>query len=1350
MGINNDFYVVGIGASAGGLDAVQQFFNNMTDQSGIAFIVVQHLSPDFKSLMPELLSKNTKMEIFTAANNQEIKPNCIYLNQRNKNLVVKDNRLYLIDKAPKDHLNLPIDIFFHTLGENFKDRSIGVILSGTGSDGSRGIKTIKETGGTILVQEPESAQFNGMPNSAIYTNLPDFILPPKGLADRIIQFTQKRLDILPEITIEGEAEAIYRSILTEIHNFTGINFKKYKNNTLLRRLEKRMSLHNFTNLNEYYSYLKEKESEKNALKQEFLIGVTSFFRDKEAFAILRNRVIPAICQSKRSPEMIRIWTPGCSSGEEAYSIAILFDRFIRDTKSNLDFKIFATDIDKRALQRASSGCYPVNNFAEIDKEFFEDYFFKTGDQIQIIKRIREKIVFSQHDVTADPPFIRMDMISCRNLLIYFTAATQKGVLDNFQYALNKDGFLFLGNSESLGSVGKHFKIIDTKWKIFQNINENFRSLPSSRAEENQSINRFEFAQESITSQAKTKFTPKLNETSFYKFLSKKHSPVSVFIDKEFTILFIQGDFKKWLSQNDGLYSNNLLGMIGAELASIIRNGIRQLIDKRKSLSIKNLLCTVAKEQIYTDLHFEIATGFDIADEIYLIQFGDTIREKAEEQIVLKDNDLSDFSRQRLDDLEYELKEKKVELQNVVEELEASNEELQSSNEELMSSNEELQSSNEELQSVNEELYTVNSEFQEKNKELANLNNDVNNLLNSIEIGTLFLDTDLNIRKFTPEIKRVFKLEESDIGRSIIAFASSFPDSVRQSIINDSKTALEKLVSTENEIQDSEGNWYLKRIKPFVTSDKKIDGVLITFININTLKSTATKLSDAEQRLSAALEAGNIAWWELELPSGDVFFSKNKVTMLGLNPEEFRHYTDFTKIVHPDDYQKTMDAFGDMLSGDRDIYDCEYRIRNRSGEYQWFHDIGKIISKDGENIIAGGVVVEVTQKKQLEINLKEAIKRGETANIYKNQFLANMSHEIRTPINGIVGFASLLNQEDLDSDTKAMYSSVIENSSSQLLNLINDIIEISKIEAGELNIIESDCQLSKLFTELETTFNQIKITKNKENIDIIAHIPSQHKELVIKTDCARLQQVIVNLLGNSLKFTEKGSIDFGFRIESENLEVFIKDTGIGMPSDKLDIIFERFQRLDQTDNAKYDGTGLGLAISSGIIKIMGGDIKVESKELEGTTFTFNIPFKKADPKSIKMNLHPKSDLNDFKDHTILIVEDEPVNYEFLYQILKRYKLNILWAANGSEAISIYQKNEIDIVLMDIRMPVMDGYKATAEILKLDPNAKIIAQTAYAMSSDRQKCFESGFCDYISKPINKEEILSMLLKWQKNVG
>lgn len=822
----------------------------MPNDTGMAFIIIQHLSPDFKSLMPELLAKHTKMQIFTAEDKQTIEPNCIYLNQRSKNLHIKGRKLYLLDKGPKNNLNLPIDIFFHTLGEEYKDKSIGIILSGTGSDGSRGIKTIKEAGGTIIVQDPASAQFDGMPNSSIPTNLVDFILPPEKIPEVLIKNAKTQL-VFTKTDLTESADTAFYKILNEIYKISGIDFKQYKRNTLKRRLEKRMNVNNIEDLSDYYVFMKSSKEEKEILKQDFLIGVTSFFRNIEAFESLKTNIIPQICKNKTDVESIRIWVPGCSTGEEVYAIAMILDEHILTNKYTFDFKIFATDVDSRALSIAGLGSYNVNLVNEIEKEYLENYFLISADKIQIIKRIREKIVFSNHNILNDPPFIRMDLISCRNLLIYFENKAQARVMHNFQFALNKFGYLFLGHSESLGVVSKLFEPVDLKWKLFQNISDT-KNIPNQDNPDG-IISTFNYkSTEQVYSNPTVRFKEN-PDIVFHKYLSKKYSPPSIFIDSDFNILFIKGDAGKRLSHTEGIFENNLLKVVSSEIAAIIRNGIRRCIAENADIVIKDIVNKADNKLFTFDLSFHKPEDDENFKNVYLIEFSEDRAIDRKELLIFQNLPFDEFTKQQFDDLELELKATKTELQSVVEELETSNEELQSSNEELMASNEELQSTNEELQSVNEELYTVNSEFQEKNRELQSVNNDINNLLNSTQIGTLFLDDNLRIRRFTPTLKQHFKLLESDIGRPISSFASNFDEATRDSIISDSKKSLEKLSVSESEIKDLDGNYFLKKISPFITIDKSIDGVVISFVDLNKLKQVENDLNISETRYSKLFE-----------------------------------------------------------------------------------------------------------------------------------------------------------------------------------------------------------------------------------------------------------------------------------------------------------------------------------------------------------------------------------------------------------------------------------------------------------------------------------------------------------------
>lgn len=1467
-------YVVGIGASAGGLDAIQTLFDHIPNDTGMAFIIIQHLSPDFKSLMPELLSKHTKMQIFTAEDKQTIKPNCIYLNQRSKNLHVKGSELYLLDKGPKHNLNLPIDIFFHTLGEEYKEKSIGVILSGTGSDGSRGIKTIKEGGGTIIVQDPLSAQFDGMPNSAISTNTADYILEPSKIAEILHKNPVSRPLLLNDFDKNPSNESLINDILTVVYKHSGIDFREYKKNTLLRRIEKRMNVTNIQHLYDYATFVSSNLEEQQTLQEDFLIGVTRFFRDTEAFKSLKEKVIPQICQNKKSSEVIRVWIAGCSTGEEVYSLAILIDNYIKTHQLNLDFKIFATDIDPSALAIAGAGAYHINIINEIEKVYLDQYFVKIGDQIQIIKRIREKIVFSYHNLIKDPPFIKMDLISCRNLLIYFDNKIQKKVMYNFHFALNQYSYLFLGNSESLGEVSKNFKTLDVKWKIFQNISSSKQTPIANSSMERVATLAYNYPKEiKHVPQYKIKETPEL---LFHKYLNLKFSPASIFIDKDFNILFINGDAGKRLSHNSGIFQTNLLKMVSADIAVVIRSGIRRLEANKQDVVIKGILNKTEGQNFLFDLNFHKPKDFENLSDCYLIEFSNDKVIQYDTPLVVDNIDVDEASNQRLEDLENDLKIAKTELQNVIEELETSNEELQSSNEELMASNEELQSTNEELQSVNEELYTVNTEMQEKNKELTNLNNDITNLLDNTDIATLFLDTDLRIRKFTPALKEVFNLNEIDLGRPLSIFTSNFDEDVRKMILKDSKTVLEKLVVVEKQVKDKDNNFYLKRISPFITADKVINGVVITLNNINKLKEIENELEITDLKYKKLFESLNEAFihariivdksnnpidWEFidvnptyeklfNLKAEDIIGKKvseispgllekpNKLLQkfgeTALTGKDFtieshieslkQHFlinsfspkkgefagiiTDFTELKNkeralkrnqaelnriqaltlvggwylnlktdkvywteqlylmygldpkssPPDYSKQKKLFtkeswlklNKAVERTRTLgipYVIELNLIKTNGEKGWLRAQGEAVKNaDGEIIGLRGAAQDITKQKLIEEEIIRAKKAAESANLHKNYFLANMSHEIRTPMNGVLGFSELLKNDSLSKTDRLKYLDIIDSNSKQLLNLIDDIIDVAKIEANELKITSKVCNVPKLIKNLDITYKQLKTIKLKKDIVFKTHIPKKYNNLEIITDSQRLEQVLSNLLNNALKFSEKGEISFGFTVENNFLKFFVKDQGMGIKKSKQIEIFERFKQLNYESNAKYGGTGLGLSICKGIVTLLGGEIFVKSEEGKGTLFEFTIPLKELNHNTANEKIVTTINKAFLKNKTILIAEDDSLIRLLFKIVLGDSGATILFAKTGKEAIKTYKKTkDIDVVLLDIRMPEMSGIEVLERILKINPEAKIIMQTAYTMPDEKERCYKMGCVDFLSKPIIKDELFATLNKW-----
>lgn len=1476
----SEMKVVGIGASAGGLEAITKLFDHIPDDTGLAFIIVQHLSPDFESLMPELLSKHTGMEIITSRDKLKIEPNKIYLNERTKNLHIKEGRLYLLDKGPKSNLNLPIDILFHTLGEEYKENSIGVILSGTGSDGSRGIKTIKEEGGTILVQDPSLAQFDGMPNSAISTNNVDYIKSTKKLGKTLVKISSHsyKVDIYNNNSATSELDQL-KEIFAMINRQFRIDFSVYKKATIIRRIEKRLAINSMESLQDYVDFLKESSEELHELFYDCLISVTSFFRDKEAFEVLRKDILPGLISDNLESGMLRVWVSACSTGQEAYSIAMLIDDHIQSSKLDMDFKIFASDVDHHSLNRASEGIYPTSINSEIDERLLNKYFKHGVNDYEVTRNLRKKIVFTQHDILKDPPFIRMDLISCRNMLIYFNKDSQEKALRNIQFSLNPGGVLFLGPSESLGNLTKSFKPIHNKWNFYHNMVEGrfsaTRPTPAAEITLPTVITKKNYYNDPQED------NDRLNESTYHKILAKLFSPDCLIIDEEFNILYVKGDAGKKLQFTEGVFDSNLLNLVPNALVKFLRAPVLKLLDSHKEVFVENITTGDEDNPMVFDLTFT-SVNLDGSTRLIVIEFSKD-KESDESTIKISNIDSDQLVNDRIEQLEYQLKTSQSELRDTVEELETSNEELQSSNEELMSANEELQSTNEELQSVNEELYTVNQEFQIKNKELTQLNDDISNLLDSTDIGTLFLDEQLKIRKFTPALNQLFNLNETDIGRPITSFASNFEESIRKQMVKDAKTALSKLTTLETEVTDDDGNVFLRKVRPFVTLDKLIDGVVITFVDITSVKKIEEDLAWRTHELNRAQSISKIGSWYLNLETDELIWTDELYRMYGIDPQstpppysehkrlfseeswkllsasvdkaiatgtpydlelemilndgsrgwmsamgepvrnktgkiiglrgvaqdiserkelfetikyeqQFSkrisestsmgiyiydinkganvymnpHYTEllgytmdeinamtqeeFMSLFHPDDRDAVIEHMGTVISGEQQV-PLEYRFKNKDGHWVWCYSIDSPFELDEEGNVKSfiGVFLDISEKKKIEAELKEAKQKAESANIQKNSFLANMSHEIRTPINGILGFVELLKEDDLSSEQKDKFIEIIRSNSSQLLNLIEDILDISKIEANELSVNVAKTDLPKLLKEVLANMNTLVDEKEKPDLNIKLVTPKDKPVRTIYTDGLRLTQILSNLIGNAIKFSKDGTIRFGYKVRGNMLEFKVQDQGIGMKKEQLTEIFNRFKQVyDPKDQATFGGTGLGLSICRGLVELLGGSISVDSEFGKGSAFTFTIPLQNqsTNSKDVKFT-DSSSDEVDLKGKTILITDDEITIRTYYETVLKRMGVHILMATNGQEAVDLYKKNpDIDLVIMDIRMPIMGGMEATGQILEHDPDAKIIAQTAYTMNNENVKVKEAGCVDYLSKPVLRPVLLEKLDFWINN--
>ena len=838
--------VIGIGASAGGLEALQQFFSCMPPNSGLSFVVVQHLSPDYKSLMADILSKHTEMQVYQAENDMAVEADTVYLIPPKKFMTIKGGKLILTDYAPVT-LNHPIDIFFASLAEEKREHSIVVVLSGTGTDGTNGVKFVKEYGGLVIAQAPESAKFDGMPRSVISTGLADFVLSPEEIAEEILNFSNTPALLRPlrsdaplsEEESPFSEEETLSHIYTILKNASGIDFTYYKRSTILRRIERRMLVTHSATLTEFAHLLGDSAEEVQTLVKEILIGVTNLFREPAFFEKLKYNAIYKIVERAKEEEPIRVWSAGCSTGEEAYSIAILFREVMEELNVKRDVKIFATDVDSRAIEQAGKGVFSENIIDDVTPTRLAKYFLKVGDQYQISKEIRRMIVFATHNMFSDPPFGKLDLICCRNVMIYFQPVMRRGLFAIFHQALKNGGFLFLGKSETAGEYVNLFKPVCSAEKIYVHKAEGKvedLAPPTFNIPNIQNIS-LKSIRAGMSQGEETAV-----ENRYVRFL-ERHLPATVVLSADNTALHFFGNYSDYLALAPGRASLNFFHMLSEDLSLVSATAISRCRSEHTAITYTDITVDCPSGRKVISLTVEPIPNDPNEDDGLVAVIFQEHTVPAVEGEVEKFN-LDATAARRITDLEREFQESQNDLRATIQRLETVNGELQAANEELLTANEELQSSTEELQSVNEELYTVNTEHQLKLDELTMMTDDLSNFLSSTMIGILFVDSNLNIRKFTEYVGREFQLMEHDIGRPIQIFAHNFPD---EEIEQDCRAVLKDLTSIDREITAMNGRFYTLRIAPYRTTENSIRGLVITIIDS---LGTATR-KDAHETSCAA-------------------------------------------------------------------------------------------------------------------------------------------------------------------------------------------------------------------------------------------------------------------------------------------------------------------------------------------------------------------------------------------------------------------------------------------------------------------------------------------------------------------
>jgi len=1178
--VDSNTPVVGIGASAGGLAAFESFFSGMPAEvdPGMAFVLVQHLAPDHKSMLTELVKRCTRMDVFEVTDNMAVNPNCIYIIPPDYDMSYEQGALHLKKRSPDHGLHLPVDYLFNSLALELHEKATGIVLSGTGSDGTLGIQAIKAGGGMVMAQNPDSGEYNGMPSSAIATGLVDFVLSPVDMPRELIAYVKRSYAKLPLSTvIHSQAkENALKLIFTLLFNQTGHDFSKYKENTVQRRIEHRMAVRRIEKWDDYVALLKENSSEVDTLFHDLLIGVTNFFRDPEAFEALEKLVIPDLFAGKPAGATVRVWTPGCCRGEEAYSIAILLQEYMEAKNQFLKVQIFATDIDVRSLSSARTGIYSNSLASDVSPERLARFFTVEPDSnaYRISKKIRDMILFSEQDVIKDPPFSKVDLITCRNLMIYFNAELQKRLIPIFHYALNPSGYIFLGISETAAGWDDLFVPRDRKLKIYKRkeILKIPRHANLRRFGPNDPPSEF-IPQKSIAKSSQPGRIP-LRELTEQALLAQV-SIAGVLVTAQGDILYLHGRTGMYLEPAPGESgTNNILKMA--------REGLE------RELTIALHKASVAKEIVYspglrvkTNGHYTLVnltvrpvlSGITATLEtpLFLVVLEDapvnsgkqsaTAKQPPAYLKLLGNNDKEASAEARIAELELELKAKEEFLQTSNEELETSNEELKSSNEEmqsayeeLQSTNEELETSKEELQSLNEELATVNTELQTNVTDLSRMNNDMNNLLSGTGIGTIFVDHQMCILRFTPPVTKIINLIQSDVGRPVGHIVSNLVGS--DHFIAATQAVLDTLVPTELNVQTNEGKWFTMRIQPYRTLENVIEGAVISFIDITDTKLAEVALGVSESRYRRLFETAKSGILILEAETGKITNVNPFLTeMLGYNDSQF-----VGKAIWD------IGLFKDVAANQ------DHFLKLQQKEYIRYEDL-PLETADGRKIdveFISNVYLE-NDHKVIQCDIRDITDRkiaeGKVKNLLEEKeiVLQEVHHRIKNNMNTICGLLSL--QAETLSEPVAI--AALQDSRSRVQSMM--VLYEKLYRSTSYDVLPVCGYLSALVDEIIANFPNHEVATVKKNIG------------EFDLDVATLQPlglILNELLTNVMKYAFKGRksgvVTVSAFLHEKTVTLEVADDGVGIP--------------DSIDFGKSNG--FGFMLISLLSKQLQGSLRLE--------------------------------------------------------------------------------------------------------------------------------------------------------------
>jgi len=1336
------FPIVGIGASAGGLEAFSELLRALPTDTGMAFVLVQHLSPSHPSQLADILSRITAMPVMEVQDEPQVQPNQVYVIPPNRDMIILEGSLRLFPRKDTRGQHRPIDSFLRSLADDQGHRAVGVILSGTATDGTFGLQEIKAAGGITFAQDA-TAQNDSMPRSAVAAGCVDFVLPPAEIAREIARIARHPYVAHPPPSPAETPAATpdFTEILHILRAATGVDFTQYKTSTLGRRISRRIVLSKTDGPQAYALFLRNNLVELEALQQDILINVTSFFRDPETFDALKEKVFPKLFADRSKTQPLRVWVLGCSTGEEAYSLAMALTEFSEAQGGDVPIQVFATDLNATSIEKARVGMYSKDIMHSVSPDRLRRFFVKADGQYRVNKPIRGMCIFARHNVLSDPPFSQIDLLSCRNLLIYLGPALQQRVVPLLHYALKPSGFLLLGSSETIGSYRNLFEVEDGKHKIFFKKPGTYRlTFGLSAADQPARLHG------KLTRPAPGG-SEMLKEAD--RILLARHVPPSVLIGANLDVLQFRGDTGLYLTPASGKASFNILKMAREGLPVALRSAINKA--KKAQSAVREDRVRVRSHDGHREVGLEV---IPVQEGGFLIVFEELANEPRAKARPHEPTPLpvatDETLLQQNERLVLELAAVHEYLQSVIDQQEAANEELQSANEEVQSANEELQSINEELetskeelQSSNEELTTVNDELQNRNGELNVLNNDLVNLLGSVQTAIVMLGPDLRIRRFTPMAEKLFNLILADIGRPFaqIKLNIQIPDLEPQLL-----DILDTAAVSEREVQDHDGRWYSLRLRPYKTMDNKIDGVVIMLVDVDKIKRSREY---AENIIATIRESLLVIDGKLRvLKASPSFYETFKITS---EETEGRHFDDLLR--GQLNLPELRRLLNEVLPRDDSFEDFEVaRDFPRVGPKTLLLNGRRLVQENGQSMLILLTIRDITERKALQDRIQELV----AADRMKNELLALLAHELRNPLAPLRNAVQLLEAPELDRSTLDQARDMMSRQIKNMSRLIEDLLDVSRITQGKTRLRREKVELVAL---LLRTVDVVRHHLQARSQELSLSLPDE--PILLQGDPTRLEQIFGNLLDNASKFTPQGGhIRLSAEIASRDgapdpqVVVRVRDNGVGIAPEMLPRVFDLFVQAQSSLDRSQGGLGIGLTLVRTLVELHGGVIEAHSGGLgKGSELVVRLPFKpEAQSAAMVSAGAAPSPADGHSPRRILVVDDNVDTAQSLALLLRLKGHHVEVAHDGPAALETAAAFEPEVVLLDIGLPGLDGYEVARRLREETrlADALLVALTGYGQEEDRRRALYAGFDHHFTKPVDPTVLYKLIARSDSDVS